>query len=150
MKFPRQLRPFRGSFDFAPYAGVFFIFILFVVLQSSVIYQPGVQVDLPRAEGLPGIKGPVLVAVVDASGQIFYDNQIIEEKALQTALRTDLRRLGQPATLIIQADGNVKYDQLLHLSTLAREAGIKQALLATRPAPTVQPPTVSTNKLKLP
>ncbi len=150
MKFPRQLRPFRGSFDFAPYAGVFFIFLLFVVLQSSVIYHPGVPVDLPRAEGLPGIKGPVLVTVVDADGQIYYDNQIIEEKALQTALRAELLRLGQPATLIIQADGKVKYDQLLHLSTLAREAGIEKALLATRPAPAVQPLTVSTNKPKLP
>lgn len=152
MKFPRQLRPFRGSFDFAPYAGVFFIFILFVVLQSSVIYQPGVQVDLPKAEGLPGIEGPVLVAVVDASGQIFYDNQIIEEKALQTALRAALRRLGRSATLVIQADGNVKYDQLVHLSTLAREAGIEKALLATRPAAEVQPApvTVSTNKMKQP
>lgn len=150
MKFPRQLRPFRGSFDFAPYAGVFFIFLLFVVLQSSVIYQPGVPVDLPKAEGLPGIQGPVLVAVVDASGLIYYDNQIIGAKALQTALRAELRRLGQPATLIIQADGNVKYDQLLHLSTLAREAGIQKALLATRPAPGVLPATISTNQTKLP
>ena len=150
MKFPRQNKPFRGSFDFAPYMGVFFLFIIFVVLQSSVVYQPGVQVDLPRAEGLPGIEGPVLVAVVDATGQIFYDNQIIEEKALQTALRSELRRLGQSATLIIQADGNVKYDQLLHLSTLAREAGVQKALLATRPPPTGQPLIVSTNSIRKP
>jgi biopolymer transport protein ExbD len=152
MKFPRQLRPFRGSFDFAPYAGVFFIFLLFVMLQSSVIYQPGVTVDLPKAEGLPGIKGPVLVAVVDASGQIYYDNQIIGEKALQTALRAELLRLGQPATLVIQADRNVKYEQLLNLSTLAREAGIQQALLAARPAPGARPVTLGTNssKTKLP
>lgn len=150
MKFPRQNKPFRGSFDFAPYMGVFFLFILFSVLQSSVIYQPGVQVDLPRAEGLPGIEGPVLVAVVDATGQIFYNNQVIGEKALRTALRSELRRLGQPATLIIQADANVKYSQLLHLSALAREAGVQKALLATRPAPTGQPVTVSTNRTKLP
>lgn len=150
MKFPRQNKPFRGSFDFAPYMGVFFLFIIFVVLQSSVVYQPGVQVDLPRAEGLPGIEGPVLVAVVDATGQIFYDNQIIGEKALQTALRSELRRLGQSATLIIQADGNVKYDQLLHLSTLAREAGVQKALLATRPPPTGQPLTLSTNAPRKP
>lgn len=150
MKFPRQNKPFRGSFDFAPYMGVFFLFIIFVVLQSSVVYQPGVQVDLPRAEGLPGIEGPVLVAVVDATGQIFYDNQIIGEKALQTALRSELRRLGQSATLIIQADGNVKYDQLLHLSTLAREAGVQKALLATRPPPTGQPLTTGTNALRKP
>jgi len=37
MKFPRQLRPFRGSFDFAPYAGVFFKFKQFVVLQYYLI-----------------------------------------------------------------------------------------------------------------
>lgn len=150
MKFPRQYKPFRGSFDFAPYMGVFFLFIIFVVLQSSVVYQPGVQVDLPRAEGLPGIEGPVLVAVVDATGQIFYDNQVIEEKALQTALRSELRRVGQGATLIIQADGSVKYDQLLRLSTLAREAGVQKALLATRPAPTGQPVSAGTNRTSLP
>lgn len=148
MKFPRQLRPFRGSFDFAPYAGVFFVFIIFIVLQSSVIYQPGLQIDLPRAEGLPGIEGPVLVVVVDATGQTFFDNQIIDEKSLQTALRTELRQMGGAATLIIQADASVKYAQLLRLSTLAREAGVQKALLATRPAPASQPMAVTTNSAK--
>lgn len=144
MKFPRQVRTFRGSFDFAPFAGVFFLFIIFALLQSSVVYQPGVKINLPQADALPGVEGPVLVAAVDASGQIFYDNQVTDEATLQKSLRSELRKIGQPTTLIIQADQNVPYAKILHLSTLAREAGVHKALLATRPPPAVLP--VNTNR----
>lgn len=147
MRFPRQARAFRGTFDFAPFAGVFFLVVIFIALQASVVYQPGVQIDIPVVKDQPGLEGPVLVAALDSSGQIYFDNQLISERALQQALRTELKRLGRPATLVIQADKAVEYEKIVRLSTLAQEAGIKRALLATRPnATAVQPATVVTNK----
>jgi len=147
MRFPRQVRAFRGTFDFAPFAGVFFIMVIFVVLQSSVVYQPGVEIDIPVIKDQAGVEGPVLVAALDSSGQIYFDNQITSEKALLSSLRSELKRLGRPATFVIQADRSVEYAKIVRLSTLAQEAGIKRALLATRPNAVVQPVVnVVTNK----
>ena len=45
MKFPRNARITRGLQDAAPYASVFFLLVLFVML-GSLVYTPGVQVPL--------------------------------------------------------------------------------------------------------
>ena len=39
----------------------------------------------------------------------------------------------KPLTLIVHADRTVTYDTLVHVTQLAREAGIQDALLATMP-----------------
>ena len=48
MKFPRNARIFRGQLDAAPFASVFFLLVIFVML-GSVLQTPGVRVDLPQA-----------------------------------------------------------------------------------------------------
>ena len=51
MKFPRNARILRGQLDFAPFASVFFLVIIFVSL-GSLVYTPGVRVEVPRIDGL--------------------------------------------------------------------------------------------------
>jgi biopolymer transport protein ExbD len=41
-----------------------------------------------------------------------------------------------PLTLVIHADASVTYNQLLHLTLLARSVGIRDSLLATLPRST--------------
>ena len=132
MKFPRNARIFRGQLDAAPFASVFFLLLMFLWL-AALVYTPGVRLDLPTANGLPGIdKAPLRVAV-DASGRLFYENQIIIESELKNRLREAVRDATEPVTLVILADKNVSYETIVRLSTLAREAGLADALLATLP-----------------
>ena len=42
MKFARNAKPFTGQLDVAPFAGVFFLLILFLVLNSSLVPPPGI------------------------------------------------------------------------------------------------------------
>jgi len=48
-------------------------------------------------------------------------------------------KIRAPLTLVIQADQAVTYDQFIHLTLLAREAGIQNALLATMPRAVTAP-----------
>jgi biopolymer transport protein ExbD len=132
MKFPRNAKIFHGQFDAAPFAAVFFLLTLFVLL-GSLVYTPGVKLNLPAAADLPGTDNPVVSVAVDAAGQYYFDNQIITPAQLKSRLSSVARKSETPLTLLVQADTNVNYQTLIHLSTLARDAGIKEALLATRP-----------------
>jgi len=134
MKFPRNARPFRGQLDAAPFAGVFFCLVLFLLL-GALIYTPGVRIQLPGATALPGAEGPTLAVALDANGQLYFENQIIERNDLKTRLATAASQSKEPLTLVVQADKAVKYDALMSLTLLARSAGIKKALLATLPRP---------------
>ena len=141
MKFPRNARLLRSQLDAAPFASVFFLLVIFVML-GSLIYTPGARVELqlPRASSLPGRDKPTVPVAVDADGRLYYENQLIEEKALRGRLQEATRQSSEPLTLIVYADKSVSYDRLMHLAVLAREAGIPEAVLATLPGPLANTP----------
>lgn len=134
MKFPRNARIFRGQLDAAPFAIVFFLLLLFMML-ASLEYTPGVHLRLPTADNLPGTDQPTLSVAIDSGGRIFYKNQIVEENELRSQLRQAVASYGQAPTLLVEADEAVSYKMLIRLTLIARDAGINDAHLAALPRP---------------
>jgi biopolymer transport protein ExbD len=132
MKFPRNARLLCSPFEVAPFAAVFFLLVIFLMLGGQV-YTPGVRIELPSADGLPGTGKPTVAVAVDASGRFYFANQIVSEAQLKNDLRDAARKSREPLTLVIYADKAVTYDQLIRLALLARDAGIRSALGATLP-----------------
>lgn len=134
MKFPHNARIFRGQLDVAPFAAVFFLLVMFMML-GSLVYTPGarLQLQLPRADGLPGTDKPTVSVAVDGDGRLYYENQWIEEDDLRGRLQEAAKKSSEPLTLVVQADKSVSYETCLRLALLARDAGISEALLATLP-----------------
>ena len=134
MKFPRNARIFRGSLDAAPFATVFFLLVIFVLL-GSLTYTPGVKVPirLPEASGLAGTDHPAVAVALDADGQLYFRNQ----RMVQTEFSNELHQIAKisprPVTLVVLADKSVSYETLVHLQLLAQDAGVQEMLLATRP-----------------
>lgn len=138
MRFPVSVKPFRGQLDVAAFTGVLMLLVLFVML-ASLVYTPGVRLELPVAADLPGTDRPTVAVAVDALGRFYYHNQLIGGAELQARLREAATRTAQPPTLVVHADRRASHDMLVGLTLLAREAGIQDVLLATLPAPTASP-----------
>lgn len=134
MKFPRNARIFRGQLDVAPFAIVFLLLVLFMML-SSLIYTPGVQLQLPVANDLPGTDKPPLSVAVDRDGRLYFENQRVEEDALKMRLRYIVTNSSDPLVVLVHADETVALKRLVHLELLLRDAGISEARLATLPGP---------------
>ena len=134
MKFPRTSKILRSQFDIAPFAAVFFIIIIFLLLAGLMPVQ-GLHTRLspPEAADLPGVEGRTVTMAVDAQGSFYFDNQAVSERVLVNKLIVAVKSAAQPPTLVIHADRDTTYDQLAHLTLLARSAGITNALLATLP-----------------
>ena len=82
MKFPRNARIFRGQLDAAPFAAVFFLMLMFLWL-AALVYTPGVPLQLPIADGLPGTDKASVSVTIDAHGRLYYDNQpMLEPEAV--------------------------------------------------------------------
>ena len=134
MKFPRNARIFRGQLDAAPFATVLFLLVIFMML-GSLTYTPGVRIQLPTAGNLPGTDKPTISVAIDANGRMYFQQQWVEETELLGRLRRAASVSPEPLTLVVQADKAVTEEMLLRLTTLAHEAGISEALLATRQRP---------------
>ena len=142
MKFPRNARIFRGQLDAAPFAGVFFLLVIFVLL-TTLVYTPGVHITLPSAPAadVVGVEGPTIAVAVDKHGRYYYQNQVVTEADLKHALDAEVKKFPQPPTLILLADQEAANSIWMRLAELARGQGIKKIVFQTLPrAATVTTP----------
>ena len=143
MKFPRNARIFRGQLDVAPFAAVFFLLVIFMMV-SSLVYTPGVRLELPVADNLPGTDKPTPFRVaIDKNGRLYFENKGIEEAELSEKLRNAASHSAEPLTLLVLADKAVTHEMLVRLGTVAREAGISDVVLATLPRVSAAPASPS-------
>jgi biopolymer transport protein ExbD len=141
MKFPRNTKLLRSPFDMAPFAAVFFLLLIFLLL-GTLLPVPGLSLQLPAADELPGANGPTVAVAIDSNNRLFFSNQLVTEDELKNQLRRAAQSSRTPLTLVVQADKSVSYGELVRVTLLARNAGIRAALLATLPravAPPDQP-----------
>jgi biopolymer transport protein ExbD len=132
MKFPRNAKILRSHFDVAPFAAVFFLLLIFLLF-GTLIPSPGIPLNQPTAAGLPDVNQPAVDVAMDATNGLYYQNQVVTERVLVTDLADAARTSHEPLTLVIHADKSVSYDQLVHLTLLARDHGITNVVLATLP-----------------
>ncbi|MGB0582674.1 MAG: ExbD/TolR family protein [Limisphaerales bacterium] len=136
MRYPRNAKIFRGQLDAAPFAGVFFCLLLFILLASNLVFTPGVKIDLAQADDFPGVTNPSLVVAVSANGAYYFRNRSIAEGKLKQELRgAVLAANGNDEKLVLVAllDEEVDSQALVRLAEIARQAGITEMLQATRP-----------------
>ena len=133
MKFPRNARIFRGQLDAAPFASVFFLLVIFVML-GKLLYAPGIQVKLPTAGNLilPGPEGAT-VAVAVTTNAIYFKDQLVSEGDFSNQLFVAKQQVSGPLTLIVQADKDVTLGRWTRLCVLAQQAGITNVQQATLP-----------------
>jgi biopolymer transport protein ExbD len=132
MRFHRNVKMLRCQLDAAPVVTVFFLLLIFV-LMGRMVYTPGVHLELPVAEGLPGLDRPSVHVAVDPQGRLYYENQLVAETNLVNQLRAAVQSSSESLTLVVHADRKVTQESLVRVTLLARQAGIHNALLATLP-----------------
>ena len=135
MRYQRNLKPFTGRLDLAPVAGVFFLLVLFLLLQTSIAPAPGLRIQLPTVDLQhdPAGQGPVLVVTIDQHELVYFEHQVIGDDELRTRLATKSEQSREPLSLLVQADASVKHAAIVRLAALARQAGIHDIVIATRP-----------------
>src|SRR5271156_464895 len=103
MKFPRNTRLLRNPLDVAPFAAVFFLLVIFLMI-GALLPTPGIPLQLPTANDLPGTDKPSVAMAVDASGRFYFANQLVSEAQLQSNLSDAAKKSREPLTLVIHAD----------------------------------------------
>jgi biopolymer transport protein ExbD len=138
MKFPRNARIIKGQLDATPFVTVFFLLVLFQML-SSLVYTPGVSLNLPVADTLPGTDQRTVAVAMDAGGRLYFENQLIRDgeqfEQFTNRLSQEVLASDRPLTLLVRADKATSYETLIRLTTLASKVGITNVLLATLPRP---------------
>jgi len=138
VKFPRNARLLRNQLDVTPFAAVFFLLAIFLML-GGMLPTPGLPLRVPVADDLPGVDQPTVTMAVDAANRLYFENQIVTEAELSARLKAAVARAPESLTLVVQANETFTARDLVHLSDLARGVGITNVLLATQPGAPAAP-----------
>ncbi|MCB1127234.1 MAG: biopolymer transporter ExbD [Verrucomicrobiae bacterium] len=135
MKFVRHVRPFTGQLDAAPLASLFFLLLLFLLFHTYLVPPPGIRVELPvvGTPNLPGTANPWLAVTVDQVGRLYFESQVVTGEDLARRLAARVREQQEPVSLLVQADRRVPQEVVLRLYAVARSAGLREVVIATRP-----------------
>jgi biopolymer transport protein ExbD len=139
MKFRSQCQVAKGPVDPAPMVDIVFLLLIFLVLSSPLVLQPGFGViKLPESNVPAAASFQGLVVTVTRENLLFFNNQATTFAALRQVLQTEAAKM-RSQELIIKADRNVPHGTVIQLMNIALESGISAVNLATRPEMPGQP-----------
>jgi biopolymer transport protein ExbD len=131
MRFKRLVRRAhiaKGQIDIAPLIDVMFLLLIFFMLTSNFILQPGIQVRLPRAITSEVIHSENLVISITSQDLIYLDKKPIEVSALVHELR---RVRDEGLSLLMKADVGASLGRIVEIWDLCRRLGVERVNIAT-------------------
>jgi biopolymer transport protein ExbD len=118
--------------DITPLIDVVFQLIIFFLLSSSFVLQPGIKVELPETRLSSGEKPTGLSVSVLKNGRIFFNDKEINLRDLRWILKEE--KTGKSyETFIIKADQKTDHGTVVKIMGIAKQVGIAKIAIATKP-----------------
>jgi len=128
MKFKRKTFLEKGRLDIAPLIDVVFLFLIFFMLTSSFIFQPGIRVNLPKAVTSEVLHKELLIVTITEKNEVFINERPVSGDELVSRI-TIAARDEQP--LLIKADRATNLGKVIEVWDICRQVDVKQINIAT-------------------
>lgn len=123
----------KGRLDITPLIDVVFQLIIFFMLSSSFILQPGIKVDLPTVN-IPNAEKPTGPSItIRRDGRLFLNDKEIHLSKLEESLKFEKEGKGDDIVLIIKADQKTPHGKVVEVMAIAKNAGFGKIGIATKP-----------------
>jgi len=134
MKFARLKRRTdlqKGQIDIAPLVDVMFLLLIFFMLTSNFVLQPGIKVRLPKAVTSEIIDSENLIISITSQDLIYLNYKPIQIGVLTELLQKAAR---EDSGVLIKADVGSSLGRIVEIWDLCRELGIDKVNIATNQA----------------
>ena len=130
MRFKRHMELEHGlrQIDIAPLIDMIFLLLIFFMLTSSFVIQPGIKVNLPKAVTSEAVKLENIEIIVSSENLTYLDGKIITTQEIKNLLKQVAKR-NQP--ILIKADRRASLGKVVEIWDMCRDLGIAQINIAT-------------------
>ncbi len=137
MKFRRTVEIEKGRrLEITPLIDVVLLLLIFFMLTSSFVFNPGIKVNIPEYSSAENIRPTDLVVTITKSNEVFfkgkYMSQIDNFRQLKLEFQKAARETKDPR-LIIEADIGVPFGKVVDIMSFAMDEGLYNQAIATRP-----------------
>lgn len=120
------------AFSFISLADVVLLLLVFFLLSSTFIVQPGIRVRLPKARTEERESERNILVSLTRDGDVYLGDENVDLDALPAKLYSLL--LDNPEQLIVlRADKDVSLSRAVQILDMAKSAGGEKFLIATQP-----------------
>lgn len=134
MQFTKKIRRLeleKGRLDIAPLIDVVFQLLIFFMLTSSFIFQPGIKINLPKAVTSEVLHEYNIVITITSQNLIYLENKAITSNELTKKLEKEVAPGKKP--VLIKADRKASLGRVVEVWDICRASGISQVNIATNP-----------------
>jgi biopolymer transport protein ExbD len=111
---------------------VIFMLLLFFMITSTFLEQPGIKLELPTARTSSHAEPQEYVLTVDKKGGLFLNRQALVMDGLEAEIRKALPKMKDGA-LVLKADQDVSHGLVVRVMDLAKRGGVKKLIIGTKP-----------------
>ena len=111
---------------------VIFMLLLFFMITSTFLEQPGIKLELPAAKTTVNSEPEEYVLTIDKKGELFLNRQPLTLAELEAAIRKALPQM-KDAALMLKADQEISHGLVVRVMDMAKRGGVKKLIIGTRP-----------------
>lgn len=127
-----KVNPKRKAFiNITSLVDVLFLLLIFFMVSSTFLEQPGMKLNLPGAKSTEIESKQDLIVEISAEGSIAINGKPVLVEGLQGELALNINNLTD-ATLVLKADESVPHGKVVKVMDIARSAGVRKLIVATK------------------
>jgi len=129
MKFRRRRQLEKGKFDLTPLIDVVLLLLIFFMLSSNFITQPGIKVNLPRSVSANLNEAGDVTVTLTEGNRVYFNNEPINFDGLGRRLKKEIRK--NPAvSILLKADEKASHGSVVKIINIAQQSGISRFSIA--------------------
>jgi len=122
----------RASLDLTPLVDVVLQLILFFMLSSSFVLQPGINIELPKSRTAAPQDKKDLIITIAPDNAIFLNQQQVAIDELEGAL-VRVKKDYPEGQVLIKPDAHVQTGKLVEVMGICMSGGFEKFGIATQP-----------------
>lgn len=127
----RTRRKGRALINITSLIDVLFLLLIFLMVSSTFLEQPGIQLELPEAQSSVLVEQKEFTLFVSQNGTLFLNDSEISLEDLEVRIRKALPGMKDGA-LVLKADKDVNYGLVVGVMDAVKNSGLKKLIIGTR------------------
>lgn len=127
----RRRRRGRVLINITSLIDVLFLLLIFLMVSSTFLENPGIKLELPVAESSVLVEQKEFTLFVNEKGKIFLNDDEVGIEELVGKIKAVLPKM-KDGSLILKADKEVNYGLVVKVMDRVKKSGVKKLIIGTR------------------
>ena len=122
----------RISINITSLVDVLFLLLIFFIVSSTFLEQPGMKLDLPRTTQKDAVRMEGYTLFITTDGALYLNEEVVDLENLPERLKAIAPEV-EESGLILKADEKIRYGLVVEVMDIIKQSGIVKLVVATQP-----------------